>query len=134
MTTIRHAWRMITRLLLVQSTLHTRQVLWEWTLTPLSAQAEQVVSELTANAVAAARTMPGIPPVRLWLLTDKTQVLMLVWDASPQLPVLAEAPRIRRERPGIVPGRHVQRPVGVLPHAADGRQGCLGALRHELAR
>jgi len=71
--------------------LHTRQVLWEWALTPLSAQAEQVVSELTANAVAAARTMPGIPPVRLWLLTDKTQVLMLVWDASPQLPVLAEA-------------------------------------------
>ena len=26
-------------------------------------------------------------PVRLWLLSDKTRVLVLVWDANPQSPV-----------------------------------------------
>ena len=71
--------------------LHTRQILWEWSLTPLSANAEQVVSELTTNAVAAARAMPQIPPVRLWLLTDKAQVLILVWDACPKPPALIQA-------------------------------------------
>lgn len=114
--------------------LHTRHILWEWALTPLSENAEQVVPELTANAVAAARAMPQIPPVRLWLLTDKAQVLILVWGASPCQPAAAglnPGRRLCRERPGPVPGRDVQRPVGVIPHAADGRQGRLGALRHE---
>jgi hypothetical protein len=71
--------------------LHTRQLLWEWALTSLSQAAEQVVSELTTNAVAAARAMPQIPPVRLWLLTDKRQVLILVWDANPQPPAPIQA-------------------------------------------
>jgi anti-sigma regulatory factor (Ser/Thr protein kinase) len=71
--------------------LHTRQLLWEWSLTSLSDQAEQVVSELITNAVTAARAMPQIPPVRLWLLTDKRQVLILVWDACPQAPALIQA-------------------------------------------
>ena len=71
--------------------LHTRQLLWEWALTSLSQAAEQVVSELTTNAVAAARAMPQISPVRLWLLTDKRQVLILVWDACPQPPALIQA-------------------------------------------
>ncbi len=72
--------------------LHTRQILWEWAvLAALSENAEQVVSELTTNAVAAARAMPQIPPVRLWLLTDRTQVLILVSDANPQPPTLIQA-------------------------------------------
>ena len=71
--------------------LHTRQLLWEWALTALSENAEQVVSELTTNAVAAARAMSEIYPVRLWLLTDKAQVLILVWDACPQPPALIQA-------------------------------------------
>lgn len=33
--------------------LHARQIVWEWALTPLSEQVEQVVSELMTNAVAA---------------------------------------------------------------------------------
>ncbi len=71
--------------------LHTRLLLWEWALTSLSQAAEQVVSELTANAVAAASAMPEISPVRLWLLTDKRQVLTLVWDANPQPPAPIQA-------------------------------------------
>ena len=50
-----------------------------------------MVSELVANSVAAARSMPQIESVRLWLLTDKRKVLVLAWDANPQLPALIEA-------------------------------------------
>ncbi len=66
--------------------LHARQVLWEWALTPLTNQVEQVVSELMTNAVTAARAMPQIESVRLWLLSDTRKVVVLVWDASPQPP------------------------------------------------
>jgi hypothetical protein len=31
--------------------------------------------------------MDGIPPVRLWLLSDRQRVLVLVWDANPQPPI-----------------------------------------------
>lgn len=66
--------------------LHTRQLMWEWRLTRLSENAELLVSELVTNAVQAARGMVRSTPVRLWLLADKTQLLILVWDASPREP------------------------------------------------
>ena len=48
--------------------LHARSILWEWGLIPLLTDAvEQVVSELVTNSVTAARVMPQIQPVRLWL-------------------------------------------------------------------
>jgi anti-sigma regulatory factor (Ser/Thr protein kinase) len=71
--------------------LHTRHILWEWALTPLTEAVEQVVSELVTNSLAAARAMPQTGPVRLWLLTDSTKVLVLAWDANPQPPALTDA-------------------------------------------
>jgi anti-sigma regulatory factor (Ser/Thr protein kinase) len=70
--------------------LHARNILWEWRLTPLTQAVEQVVSEMVTNSVAAARAMPQIEPVRLWLLSDTRKVLVLVWDANPQPPALVE--------------------------------------------
>lgn len=70
--------------------LHARQIMWEWALTPLTEAVEQVVAELVTNSVAAARAMPLVQPVCLWLLSDARDVLVLVWDASPQPPALAE--------------------------------------------
>ena len=70
--------------------LHARQIVWEWALTPLTEAVEQVVAELVTNSVAAARAMPLVQPVCLWLLSDARDVLVLVWDASPQSPALAE--------------------------------------------
>ena len=70
--------------------LHARQIVWEWALTPLTEAVEQVVAELVTNSVAAARAMPLVQPVCLWLLSDARDVLVLVWDASPQVPALAE--------------------------------------------
>jgi anti-sigma regulatory factor (Ser/Thr protein kinase) len=70
--------------------LHTRQVLWEWRLTALSDSTEAVVSELVTNSVQASRATAHAAPVRLWLLADTAQILILVWDASPHPPVRAD--------------------------------------------
>jgi anti-sigma regulatory factor (Ser/Thr protein kinase) len=67
--------------------LHVRHLLWEWKLTDFSEAAELVVSELLTNAVQASQAMEFLTPVRMWLLSDKQRVLILIWDASPQLPV-----------------------------------------------
>jgi anti-sigma regulatory factor (Ser/Thr protein kinase) len=70
---------------------HCRQVLWEWRLTELADSAELLVSELVTNAITASRSAGNDSPIRLWLLSDAAQVLILVWDASPQLPARADA-------------------------------------------
>ena len=76
--------------------LHARQVLWEWRLDALSETAEFLVSELVTNAVQASagltgsrragRWVPGTPPVRLWLASDRERILIQVWDASDRHP------------------------------------------------
>jgi anti-sigma regulatory factor (Ser/Thr protein kinase) len=67
--------------------LHTRHVLWEWGLTELGENVELLVSELFTNSVQATRSRGSIGPVRLWLLSDRARVLVLVWDISPLPPV-----------------------------------------------
>ena len=68
--------------------LHARQVLREWGIAGLADSAGLLVTELVANAVKASRDMAQVSAVRLWLLSDSAQILILVWDASPQPPVL----------------------------------------------
>jgi anti-sigma regulatory factor (Ser/Thr protein kinase) len=68
--------------------LHARLVLWEWGQSGLGETVELVVSELMSNAVTASQALAGGPfPVRCWLLSDGTRVLVLVWDACPDSPV-----------------------------------------------
>jgi anti-sigma regulatory factor (Ser/Thr protein kinase) len=71
--------------------LHTRQIVFEWGLTPLERSAELVVSELVTNAVIASQSGDRTQPVRLWLLSDAAHVLILVHDASAQPPMLLQA-------------------------------------------
>jgi anti-sigma regulatory factor (Ser/Thr protein kinase) len=62
---------------------HVTQVLWEWGMSALADTVELIVSELVTNAVAASRALDGGPfPVRFWMLSDRTRVLIVVWDAS----------------------------------------------------
>jgi anti-sigma regulatory factor (Ser/Thr protein kinase) len=70
--------------------LHARQLLWEWGLAALTDRTELVVSELVTNAIQASRITGQASSVWLWLLSDKAQVLVLVWDASPRSPVRAD--------------------------------------------
>lgn len=67
--------------------LHARQLLWEWRLTDLADSTELLVSELVTNAIQISRADAHAVPVRLWLLADRTRVLILVWDASLLPPV-----------------------------------------------
>ncbi len=53
----------------------------------LSERIEIIVSELTTNALKASQAMDSKPPFRLWLLSDKRSVLVLVWDANPRPPI-----------------------------------------------
>jgi anti-sigma regulatory factor (Ser/Thr protein kinase) len=67
---------------------HTTQVLWEWGMAQMSDTAQLIVSELVSNAVTASLALDDGPfPVRFWLLSDRKQVLVLVWDASPDPPI-----------------------------------------------
>jgi anti-sigma regulatory factor (Ser/Thr protein kinase) len=71
--------------------LHARQMLWEWGLTQLTEDVELLVSELVTNAIAPPQSGDRVSPVRLWLRADRTRVLILVWDASPQPPTPVDA-------------------------------------------
>lgn len=81
--------------------LHAKHVLWEWGLDRFTDSVELVVSELTTNAVTASAGLPasryqglwrpGVPPVRLWVCSDKARVLVQVWDGDDLMP---EAQRV----------------------------------------
>ena len=75
--------------------LHARQLLWEWGLAALTDSTEVVASELVANAVQASHATGQTTPVRLWLLSDKAQVLVLVW--APAAPARSDGHQ-RRDR------------------------------------
>src|ERR1022692_1259693 len=76
--------------------LHARQLLGEWGLRELAETIELVVSELATNSVRASgaltvsqygeRRTPGVLPVRLWLSSDTTSVLVRIWDGSDAMP------------------------------------------------
>ena len=68
----------------------TRQVLWEWGLEAFD-QVELLVTELMTNAVKASQSVDCLAPVRLWLLSDKQRVAILVWDNNPRSPVRIDA-------------------------------------------
>lgn len=70
--------------------LHVRQMLWEWDLAAFSESTELLVSELITNAMQISRATAQDAPVRLWLVSDKAQVVVLAWDASPLPPVPIE--------------------------------------------
>ena len=70
--------------------LHARHILREWGQAALADDAELVVSELVTNGVQASRAMTHAA-IRLWLVSDRTQVVICVWDACPQPPVRMDA-------------------------------------------
>ena len=67
--------------------LHARLLIREWGLATLADDVEILVSELVTNAVHATLALGQAVPVRLWLLADTARILIIVWDASPQLPI-----------------------------------------------
>jgi hypothetical protein len=56
--------------------LHARQMLWEL-----------LISELITNAVQISCANAQTTPVRLWIMANRTRMLILVWDSNPLPPV-----------------------------------------------
>jgi anti-sigma regulatory factor (Ser/Thr protein kinase) len=50
----------------------------------------EIACELATNAVAASQVVERALPIRLWLLSDKERILILVWDSNQRLPVSIE--------------------------------------------
>jgi anti-sigma regulatory factor (Ser/Thr protein kinase) len=71
---------------------HTRQVLNEWGLDRLAADAELLVSELLTNAIQASERLriradrAVVPVVWLGLVSDQLSVVIRVWDGSDEMP------------------------------------------------
>jgi anti-sigma regulatory factor (Ser/Thr protein kinase) len=61
-------------------------VLWEWGLAAVSDDVQLLVSELVTNAVKAS---PAGAAVRLWVTSDRRRIVVMVWDASPELPAMS---------------------------------------------
>ena len=71
--------------------LHTRQVLQEWGLSAFSENAGLLVSELVTNAIQVSLPAQRIAPVRLWLSSDRSQLLIQVQDTNPHPPAHTSA-------------------------------------------
>jgi anti-sigma regulatory factor (Ser/Thr protein kinase) len=68
---------------------HVRHILLAWGLPAFSDDTELVVSELVSNAVAISAAIHQVE-IRLWLISDGRQVLVLTWDASLDPPEMAD--------------------------------------------
>jgi anti-sigma regulatory factor (Ser/Thr protein kinase) len=75
---------------------HVRAVACEWGLAGLADTAELLASELVTNAVQASQSLPVsaglavVPVIRLRVTSDGACLVIHVWDASGQLPVLKD--------------------------------------------
>jgi hypothetical protein len=63
-------------------------VLQEWGLATLAPDTELLVSEMTTNAAAISNAM-GRPAIRLLLASDGVRVVISVWDACSDPPLMA---------------------------------------------
>ncbi len=76
---------------------HVRSVVSEWGLGDLADTAQLLASELVTNALQASQRLPStadvaiVPVIRLWLTSDGISMVIHVWDASDEMPVLKDS-------------------------------------------
>ncbi len=61
----------------------------EWNLKELADTAELLTSEIVTNAVRASRHLRAWEPpvIRLWVISDRTSIVIRVWDGNDEMPV-----------------------------------------------
>jgi hypothetical protein len=75
---------------------HVRAVAYEWGLPGLADTAELLASEITTNAVLASQrlttrtNLAAVPVIRLWLTSDGICMVIHLWDASDEMPVVKD--------------------------------------------
>ncbi len=116
--------------------LHARNILHAWDLDALADTVELLVSELVTNAVRAAALIapqPGevgpapVPQIRFWLTSNRTSVVIQVWDGDRHHPVCQDEGLEAEAWPRAAAGREPQRAVGLLRIGPAGWKGRLGA-------
>lgn len=112
--------------------LHARELLWEWGLTDISDSVELIVSELATNAIKANRAMREALPIRLWVLSDKTRVVGLVWDRHPRHPMLARPGDDADSGRGLMLVEALSDKWGWYPHPDIGGKIVWSEIRAEL--
>jgi anti-sigma regulatory factor (Ser/Thr protein kinase) len=76
---------------------HVRAMAVEWGLAGLADVAELLASEIATNAIQASqrlRASPGlaiVPVIRLWVTSDGISMVIHVWDASDEMPILKDS-------------------------------------------
>ena len=68
----------------------TKKIAREWGLPHLAETAELMVSGLVTNAIRASRDLLE-PVIRLWLVSDRNNLVIRVWDGSAEMPVCQHA-------------------------------------------
>jgi anti-sigma regulatory factor (Ser/Thr protein kinase) len=77
--------------------IHVRMVACEWGLRDLAETAELLTSELVTNAVRASERLRQradlaiVPVVLLWLASDRSSLVVHVWDMDDEMPVRRDA-------------------------------------------
>jgi hypothetical protein len=75
---------------------HVRSVVGEWGLEDLADTAALLASEIVTNAVQASQRLrtradvATVPVIRLWVTSDGISMVIHVWDASDEMPVLKD--------------------------------------------
>lgn len=82
--------------------LHVKHVLWEWSQAGLGESVQLFASELATNAIRVSRTLGPDALIRIWLLSNRSQVLLCVWDGSPEPPVRTEASDVAESGRGLL--------------------------------
>jgi anti-sigma regulatory factor (Ser/Thr protein kinase) len=76
---------------------HVRAVAREWGLADLAETAELLASEIATNSVQASQRLRIkadvviVPVIRLWVTSDGVCMVIHVWDASDEMPVLKDS-------------------------------------------
>jgi anti-sigma regulatory factor (Ser/Thr protein kinase) len=87
--------------------LHARMIVGEWAMASVAEDVTLIVSELVANAIVASTDRDGrpkrvddlVPVVHLRLWSDRTRIVIEVWDRSPR------SPEVKKQEPDAENGR-----------------------------
>jgi len=90
----------------------TKQVVREWRRPDLAETAELLVSELVTNAIRASCGLPE-PAIRLWLASDRSNLVIRVWDGQRRAARLPGRRPGLRARPGPAAGPGPEQGLGV---------------------
>jgi anti-sigma regulatory factor (Ser/Thr protein kinase) len=87
---------------------HVRAVAREWGLADLADTAELLASEIATNSVQATQRLRTradvviVPVIRLWVTSDGVCMVIHVWDASDEMPVLKDSAADKESGRGLM--------------------------------